>query len=68
MDVLYKAGVIRVIPVKYYHELERSVKMIADSEEKLVNSFLSLHPQVDLQKGLILYFQKRGWAIVAAPV
>lgn len=68
MDVLHKAGVVYVVPVKYHHELERPVKMIADSEEKLANSFLSLHPQDDLQKGLMEYFQKRGWAIVTAPV
>ena len=67
MEVLYRQETITVVPVKYYHELERSVRMIADSEEKLANSFLSLHPQDEPQQGLIDYFQKRGWAIVATP-
>ena len=68
MEVLFRQETIRVVPVKYHHELERSVRMIADSEEKLANSFLSLHPQADLLKGLTDYFEKRGWAIIKSPV
>lgn len=68
MEVLYKQGSISVVPIKYHPELERSVRMIADSEEKLANSFLSLHPQDDLRKGMILYFEKRGWAILNTTV
>lgn len=67
MEVLYRDGSISVVPVKYHPELERSVRMIADSEEKLANSFLSLHPQDDLQKGMTLYFEKRGWALIRTP-
>lgn len=67
MDVQYQEGTICVVPVKYYHDLERSVQMIAQSEEKLANSFLSLHPQEDPHKGMTEYFEKRGWAIVKSP-
>jgi hypothetical protein len=67
MDVHYRAGAICVVPVKYYHELERPVKMIAESEEKLANSFLSLYPPDDLLNGLTQYFEKRGWTIIATP-
>lgn len=68
MNVLYKTGAIRVVPVKYHQELERSVRMIADSEEKLANSFLSLHPPDDPFTGMILYFEKRGWTIIRTSV
>jgi hypothetical protein len=68
MDVRYQQGNLCVVPVKYHRDLERSVKMIADSEEQLANSFLSLHPQEDLFKGLTQYFEKRGWAIIYTPV
>lgn len=68
MDVQYQEGTICVVPVKYYHDVERPVLMIAQSEEKLVNSFLSLHPQNDLYKGLTEYFEKRGWTIIKSPV
>lgn len=67
MEVLYRDATTRVVPVKYHHELERSVRMIADSEEKLANSYLSLYPQDNPHEGLIQYFKKRGWAIVATP-
>jgi hypothetical protein len=67
MDVLYQNESVRVVPVKYYHELERAVKMIAQSEEKLANSFLSLYPPADLYEGLTLYFKNRGWTIIAEP-
>lgn len=67
MDVLYQGGAVSVVPVKYYQELQRSVTMIAQSEEKLANSFLSLHPPADLQKDLPLYFENRGWTIITEP-
>lgn len=67
MDVQFQEGTICVVPVKYHHELERPVHMIAQSEEKLANSFLSLHPQDDLQRGLTQYFEKRGWTIIKSP-
>lgn len=67
MEVLYKEGAICVVPVKYYHELERSVRMIADSEEKLANSFLSLHPTGNPRQDITDYFAKRGWTIMATP-
>lgn len=68
MEVLYREGSISVVPVKYHPDLERSVRMIADSEEKLANSFLSLHPQDNLRTGMTLYFEKRGWAILNTAV
>lgn len=67
MEVRYKQGIVYVVPVKFHHELERSVKMIAESEEKLANSFLSLHPPSDVHKGLSLYFKNRGWSTSAEP-
>lgn len=67
MEVVYQDGAVAVVPVKYYHELKRSVSMIAQSEEKLANYFLSLHPPDDLCQGLTTYFRNRGWTIMTEP-
>lgn len=64
LEVTYKAGDVLVEPIAYFGEYERSVLVIAKSEQLLSTQLLkSTNPEPPYEV-LKAYFEEKGWEVV----
>lgn len=65
LEVTYKAGRISIEPLACYPEYERSVQVIAKSEQLLSAQHLKFINSGTPYEDLKMYFETKGWEVIA---